>query len=76
MEAIRKALKLTPLKAVVRIPASQRMLEKYGKDFTVCRCCKIGKMEIVYTFRAGTKQTEKTETMNKLNNKASPCEFE
>jgi hypothetical protein len=76
LEAIRKALKLTPLKAVVRIPASQRMLEKYGKDFTVCPCCKVGKMEIVYTFRAGTKQTEKTETMNKLNNKASPCEFE
>ena len=76
LEAIRKALKLTPLKAVVRIPASQRMLEKYGKDFTVCPCCKIGKMEIVYTYRAGTKQTEKTETMNKLNNKASPCEFE
>jgi hypothetical protein len=76
LEAIRSALKLSPLKAVVRIPASQRMLEKYGKDFTVCPCCKIGKMEIVYTFRAGIKQIEKKQTMNKLNNKASPCEFE
>lgn len=76
LEAIRKALKLSPLKAVVRIPVGQRMLEKYGKDFTICPSCKIGKMEIVYTFRAGTRQTEKNKTMTKFKNKASPCEFE
>lgn len=77
LQAIRKVLKLTPLKAVVAIPSSQRMLEKYGKDITLCPCCKIGKMEIVHTFRPHKNTKSKNEAMNQLTsqNKASPCEF-
>ena len=52
---IRELLKLSPLRAVVKIPVQQRILEKYGKDITICPCCKIGKLVVVETKRFGLK---------------------
>ena len=57
LEHIRALLKLTPLRAVIKIPVQQRILEKSGKDITLCPCCKVGKLEIVDTKRFGTKPT-------------------
>jgi site-specific recombinase XerD len=57
MEHIRALLELTPLRPVIKIPVQQRILEKYGKDITLCPCCKVGKLEIVETKRFGTKPT-------------------
>ena len=48
---IRELLKLSSLKEVVKIPVQQRILEKYGKDITICPTCKIGKLEIIETKR-------------------------
>ncbi len=50
---IREILKLSPLRDVVKIPVQQRILEKYGKDITICPCCKIGKLEIIEIKRFG-----------------------
>ena len=52
---IRDLLQLSPLRPVIKIPVQQRILEKYGKDNTLCPCCKIGRLVIVYTKRFGTK---------------------
>jgi hypothetical protein len=52
---IRELLKLSPLREVVKIPVQQRILEKYGKDITLCPCCKTGKLEIISTHRIGLK---------------------
>ena len=57
LEHIRALLKLSPLRPVIKIPVQQRILEKYGKDITLCPCCKVGKLEIVDTKRFGTKPT-------------------
>lgn len=62
---IRELLKLSPLRAVIKIPIEQRILEKFGKDITKCPCCKIGKLEIVYTKRYG-KQIFTNELINKI----------
>jgi len=48
-------LQLNPLRPVIKIPVQQRILEKYEKDNTLCPCCKIGRLVIVYTKRFGTK---------------------
>jgi hypothetical protein len=52
---IRELLKLSPLGDVIKIPVQQRILEKYGKDITICPCCKTGKLEIIETKRFGLK---------------------
>jgi hypothetical protein len=52
---IRALLNLSTLGDVIKIPVQQRILEKYGKDITLCPCCKTGKMEIVDTKRFGLK---------------------
>jgi len=57
LEHIRRLLKLSPLRPVIKIPVQQRILEKYGKDITLCPCCEVGKLEIVDTKRFGTKPT-------------------
>lgn len=45
---IRKQLKLQPLQPKVQIPVTVRMLEKYGKDITLCPKCKTGKLMLVH----------------------------
>jgi hypothetical protein len=52
---IREKLKLSPLGDVIKIPVQQRILEKYGKDITICPCCKVGKLQIIETKRLGLK---------------------
>jgi len=42
-------------KSMGYLGVQQRILEKYGKDITLCPCCKIGRLVIVYTKRFGTK---------------------
>jgi len=79
--AIRKQLDLGVLPPKVQIPVSQRMLEKYGKDITLCPKCNRGKlilMSITYAEQASsifTKRLWKTEKKAAaVNNKASPDE--
>jgi len=48
LNAIRKQLKLSPLLPRVQVPVSTRMLEKYGKDITLCPKCKSGKLMLIH----------------------------
>ena len=48
LNAIRKQLKLSPLPPRVQVPVSIRMLEKYGKDITLCPKCKSGKLMLIH----------------------------
>ena len=79
LNAIRQQLSLVPLPAKVQVPVSQRMLEKYGKDITLCPKCNKGKlvwMCTTYARRAESiwrKKLNQDETQPAtLNNKASP----
>ena len=62
---IRELLKLSSLKEVVKIPVQQRILEKYGKDITICPCCNIGKLEIIETKRFAFKSLNNN-TLNRF----------
>lgn len=48
LNTIRKQLKLSPLPPKVQVPVSIRMLEKYGKDITLCPKCNRGKLMLVH----------------------------
>ena len=48
LNAIRKQLKLSPLPPRVQVPVSIRMLEKYGKDITLCPKCNSGKLMLIH----------------------------
>jgi hypothetical protein len=75
---IRELLKLSPLREVVKIPVQQRILEKYGKDITLCPCCKTGKLEIISTHRIGLKLLNNVllKRFGKPNNKEPTTEVE
>jgi len=45
---IREQLKLQPLPPKVQIPVTVRMLEKYGKDITLCPKCNTGKLMLIH----------------------------
>ena len=45
---IRKQLKLQPLPPKVQVPVTVRMLEKYGKDITLCPKCSHGKLVLIH----------------------------
>ncbi len=47
LSAIRKQLKLNPLPVKVTIPVSQRRLEKYGRDITLCPACHKGRLVLI-----------------------------
>ena len=49
LNAVREQLKIGPLRVKVQVPVSQRMLEKYGKDITLCPKCNRGKLELICT---------------------------
>ena len=57
------------MQRVIKLPVQQRILEKYGKDITLCPCCRIRKLEIIETKRFVLKsiinQTLKKFTMSK-----------
>ena len=44
---IRQQLEIGPIAAKVQVPVSQRMLEKYGKDITLCPKCNRGKLVLI-----------------------------
>jgi hypothetical protein len=45
---ILKAMKKPQHPAVVKIPTALRMLERYGKDISLCPACKKAKLELLY----------------------------
>ena len=45
---IRQLLKLQPLPPKVQVPVTIRMLEKYGKDITLCPKCSQGKLMLIH----------------------------
>ena len=47
LNALRLQLKLQPLPPKVLVPVCQRMLEKYGKDITLCPTCNKGKLMLI-----------------------------
>ena len=47
LNAVRQQLKIGPLPVRVQVPVSQRMLEKYGKDITLCPKCNRGKLMFI-----------------------------
>jgi len=49
LNAVRQQLKIGPLPVRVQVPVSQRMLEKYGKDITLCPKCNRGKLVLICT---------------------------
>ena len=49
LNAVRKQLKLQPLPPKVQVPVRVRMLEKYGKDITLCTTCNRGKLVLIGT---------------------------
>lgn len=83
LNAIRAQLDLGALPPKVQIPVSQRMLEKYGKDITLCPKCNMGKLVWMCTTYAKNdkciftkNRTGAKENDVSLNNKASPGETE
>ena len=79
LNAIRQQWKLSPVVAKVQVPVSQRMLEKYGKDITLCPKCHTGKLVWMCTTYAKQhnsllrKKLSHNEALpSTVNNKASP----
>ena len=48
LNSIRQQLKLPPLPPKVQIPVSVRMLQKYGKEITLCPKCNRGKLVLTH----------------------------
>jgi hypothetical protein len=76
---IRQQLNLGIPPPKVQVPVSQRMLEKYGKDITLCPKCNQGKLVWMCTTYArqydsvfGKKLSGDEGKPATLNNKASP----
>jgi hypothetical protein len=65
LNLIRELLTLSPLSPIIKIPVQLRILEKYGKDITLCPCCKVGKMELIETKRFTTK-TSINQSLNRF----------
>ena len=79
LNVIRQQLSLGPLPVKVQVPVSQRMLEKYGKDITLCPKCNKGKLVWMCTSYARQDDSILRKKLNSyeikplaINNKASP----
>jgi hypothetical protein len=78
LNVIRQQLSLGPLPVKVQVPVSQRMLEKYGKDITLCPKCNKGKLVWMCTTYAKQddsifrKKFRDEGVAATINNKASP----
>jgi hypothetical protein len=55
---IRNQLKLSPLPPRVQVPVTIRMLEKYGKDITLCPKCNSGKLMLINIDYSGFKTND------------------
>jgi hypothetical protein len=69
MKQLFAILKLPPPPPKVIIPVRQRMLEKYGKDITLCPKCEKSKLVLVATYRKGV-LCEIFESGDLINNKS------
>lgn len=49
LNEIRAALKIEPLRALVKVPIEIRMLSKFGVDILKCPCYEKGRLELVRT---------------------------
>lgn len=47
LNSIREQLNLQPLPVKVQVPVGIRMMEKYGKDITLCPACNKGKLMLI-----------------------------
>lgn len=61
LSLIRSSMGLSTHKDKVVLPTKIRMLEKYGKDISLCPCCKIGRLILLHNTR-----TQRTEKMRRL----------
>lgn len=67
LNAVREQLEIGLLRLKVQIPVRQRMLEKYGKDITLCPKCNRGKLELICTsYPDLNKQTRLKRNENKI----------
>ncbi|MEO6667948.1 MAG: transposase, partial [Ferruginibacter sp.] len=62
LNTIRKQLKLEPLPVKVKVPVSQRLLEKYGRDVTICPTCNKGKLVLYQHHLPGNNKLYSIET--------------
>ena len=51
LQALRKSMNIAPMPPKVMVPVRQRILEKYGKDISICPTCKKGIMVLMETIR-------------------------
>ncbi len=77
LNVVRKNMQLQPLPPVINIPVSQRMLEQYGKDISLCPKCHKGTLvlvAIVYPKALPVSLENHISSVEQptLNNKASP----
>ena len=76
LNAVRANMELQPLSAVINIPVAQRMLERYGKDISLCPKCHKGKLLLVAIVYPKVFQVIRGKHAGiiepALNNKASP----
>ena len=77
LNAVRANMQLQALPAVVKIPVSQRMLERYGKDISLCPKCHKGKLVLVAIVYPKISQVIPSKHVGSveqpaLSNKASP----
>jgi hypothetical protein len=50
---IRRGMGLNPVTIKVEVPVGIRMLEKFGKDISICQQCHTGRYELLFTKRLG-----------------------
>ena len=73
LQEIRESMNLEPAPLKVDIPASVKLLEKFGRDVMLCEKCGQGRYELVYTIRCG-KLTYHRDTNS--NDRAPPVKAE
>ena len=71
LQALRKSMNIAPMPPKVMVPVRQRILEKYGKDISICPTCKKGIMVLMETIRPRRSQ-QITLPLPAVVNKADP----
>jgi len=71
LQALRKSMNIAPMPPKVMVSVRQRILEKYGKDISICPTCNKGIMVLMETIRPRSSQ-QITLPLPAVNNKADP----
>ena len=71
LQALRKGMNIAPMPPKVMVSVRQRILEKYGKDISICPTCNKGIMVLMETIRPRSSQ-QITLPLAAVNNKADP----